>query len=424
MEKPQNYYRYSANKKLEFSSLKGLQSVDICLIGAGFTGLGTALELVTRGYSVAVLEAGCVGEGASGASGGQIASGYNTGMIEAAEIAGEDGAKDLWEISERSKKILYDRILEHKIECDLGKGEMYAAVKSSHLDWLQEEKELCESQYGYKAYELITKDELPEYFSSNRYVGALLDREGGHLHPLNYTLGMADALQGVGGLIFERSKALSYKREGGKLVIKTESGSIKTDSLVLAGNAYINDVAPPLLRKMIPVRSSILATEMLSETQKAKIWKTDACVCDTNFDLDYYKMSADNRLVYGGQDFSLFKSNPPWQTIQRNMLRTFPQLKNVAIDFFWSGKIAVTRTILPDLGRLDKNVYYAHGYSGQGVTLSAGVSEILADAVDGQMARMDVFGRLPQKPVPKSRILQTPAVYAGAYWKRIMDWIN
>ncbi|MBE7636898.1 FAD-dependent oxidoreductase [Sneathiella sp. P13V-1] len=409
---------------MQFSPLAGTLRFDICVVGAGFTGLGTALELVKRGFKVAVLEAGLIGEGASGASGGQIASGYNTGMIEAAEIAGEEGVQDLWDLSERSKKILFDRIRHHKIQCDLGRGEIYAAVKPSHYQWLQDEKKLCEERFGFEGYELIPQEEMQRYIGSSRYVGALLDHEGGHIHPLNYSLGMADAAISAGAHIFAQSKALSYRHETGKVVIETEAGEIIADSLILAGNAYINNIAPPLLKRMIPVKSSILATEVLPDTLRKEIWSTNACVCDTNFDLDYYKMSADGRLIYGGQDFSLLRPNPPWKIIQRNMLRTFPQLEETAIDFFWSGKIAVTRTLLPDVGQLDKNVFYAHGYSGQGVTLSAGVSEILADAVVGQMTRLDIFSKLPRTRVPKSKLLQVPAVYAAAYWKRIIDLIN
>ena len=424
MLKTGNYYYYSANDRTDFSFLEGVHKADICVVGGGFTGLGTALELSKKGYRVILLEAGRIGDGASGASGGQITSGFSPGMMAVEQLAGRDDAAKLWELSERSKQILKDRIHDYKMSCDLEEGEIYAAPKASHYDWLRQEKEHCENRYGFKSYELLNKEGLTGYFKTDRYVGGLLDKEGGHIHPLNYCLGLVSAFKDVGGQIYEYSRAQRFDETGSGITVYTDQGQVSAQALVLAGNAYLNNIAPPLLKRMMPVTSSILATVPLPETVAQQLFPKNACVCDTNFDLDYFKMSSDHRLVYGGQDVSVFGLAKPWERIRRNMLKTFPTLKDVNIDFFWRGKIAFTRTLLPDVGQLSKNVFYAHGYSGQGVTISAGVSELLAKAVAGQLEALDVFSNLPKKPVPSSRLLQAPAIYLASMWYRIRDALD
>ncbi|MBO6825738.1 MAG: FAD-binding oxidoreductase [Sneathiella sp.] len=421
MRSDRNYYQFSKNTVPDFSKLSGLHQADICIVGAGFTGLGTALELAERGYQVCVLEGGSVGAGASGASGGQVTSGYSPGMIAVEEMAGRDDAAKMWALSERSKEILKRRIDRYQIKCDFKEGEIYAAVKKSDFEWLKEEKQLCEDRFDFAGYELIEKADLPGFINSRRYVGGLLDKEGGHLHPLNYCLGLADAVTSHGGVIYENSRALRYQETGETVTIFTDTGQVQAKALVLAGNAYLNDIAPPLLKRMMPVKSSILATAPLDAERAKSLYPSDVCVCDTNFDLDYFKMSPDNRLIYGGQDFSFLGIGAPWARIRSNMLKTFPDLDDLEIEYFWQGKIAFTRTLLPDAGQLSKNVFYAHGYSGQGVTVSNGTSEILARAVAGQLEALDVFSRLPKKRVPSSKYIQAPAIYLASLWYRLRD---
>lgn len=420
MTNSSNYYEETANMGLVFPSLEIDQQADICVIGAGFTGLGTALELANRGFSVVVLEAGSIGGGASGRNGGQIASGYAPGMIETEKIAGADDTRKLWEFSERAKTLLYGRIQEYGIECDLSPGELYAAPKKSHLAWLMDEKSFCEDRFGYESYRWVDEEKLRTLLSGERYVGALLDLEGGHLHPLNYLLGLASAAVKAGVKIFENSAALSFD-ENLKMVISTEKGSITADKLVLAGNAYLSNIKTGAQKRILPVKSSILATEPLGQERAQGIMATKACVADTYYDLDYFKMTPDTRLVYGGQDISFGRNDLQNNSIRRNMLKTFPALSDVKIDYYWSGLLAVTRNRLPDVGRIGHNLYYAHGYSGQGVPLSAVVSEILAEAICGEMQGVDVFGRLRHKNIPKNKAVQIPLYYMMLLWHKIKD---
>ena len=416
-----NYYAATANHYQSFKRLEGENSCDVCVIGAGFTGLGTALELAIAGFDVLVLEAEKVGFGASGRSGGQIASGYSPGMIETKNTVGTDVARRLWEFSELSKEILYGRISKYGIDCDLGDGELYAAPKKSHENWLRQEKEHCEDHYGYAGYEWIETDRLRGMLGGERYISALYDREGGHLHPLNYTLGLAAAATSEGAHIHENSKAVSVRREGGYVMVETEAGTVKANALVLAGNAYLKAFNLGQRNRFIPVSSGILATEPLGDSRAQEVMATTACVADTYFDLDYFKMSADNRLVYGGQDLSFGPGSLQKNGIRQNMLKTFPMLADVRIDYKWEGLIAANWCKLPDVGRIGRNIYYAQGYSGQGVTLSAAISRILAEAIGGEMGKFDIFGRIPHKNIPPVPFLHRPMIYSLLLWNRIKD---
>ena len=422
MQKENNYYRATVNQEIECPVLHGEMRADICVVGAGFTGLGTALELAAKGYSVIVLEAGRIGEGASGRSGGQIASGYSCGMMETADIVGRDDAQKLWDFSEEAKVILHTRLKDLDISCDYLDGELYAAPKKSHIKWLRDEQDFVEKNYKYQGYEWLDEAKIRNTMAGNRYLGALLDVEGGHLHPLNYTLGMASAALKKGVQIFTNTKAISYA-EADKVEVHTANGTVTADALVLAGNAYLKGVAPALEWRMLPINSSILATEKLGVERAASLMQTSACVADTNFDLDYFKITSDTRMVYGAQDLNFGRTTMQNNAVRNCMLKTFPMLSDVAIDYFWSGEVSVTRKRLPDVGRLGHRTYYAHGYSGQGVPLSAIVSRILAEAVNGDLTRIDVFSRIPHSIIPKYKLVQLPLYYTVLFWNRLKDML-
>jgi len=420
LTKSKNYYEETANGRAYHTSLQGSKQADVCVVGAGFTGLGVALELALKGLSVVVLEAKFVGFGASGRNGGQIASGYAAGMMDATQVVGATDAAKLWEFSEAAKKILYNRISRFDIKCDLNQGELYAAPKKSHLKWLRDEKIFCEETFGYSGYRWIEREEFRSLVAGDRYIGALLDVEGGHLHPLNYTLGLAGAAVEAGVQIFENSAALEIEK-GVKIGIRTASGHVTANSLVLAGNAYLREFKIEPNKHLLPVESSILATEPLGEERAAQIMSTKACVADTYFDLDYFKMTPDTRLVYGGQDLSWKKQTLQNNSIRSNMLKTFPMLEDVKIDYMWDGRFAATSSRLPDVGRIESNIYYAHGYSGQGLLLSAVISDILADAIEGEMGRLDVFSKIRNKNLPQSKMIQVPLLRLALLWNKLKD---
>ncbi|WP_169544846.1 NAD(P)/FAD-dependent oxidoreductase [Sneathiella aquimaris] len=415
-----NYYQATRNSFEALPVLHEEVQADICVVGAGFTGLGVALELLNKGYSVIVLEAQTVGFGASGRSGGQIASGFSPGMVAIDEMLGGSVAKSLWTFSENSKEILKSRIQKYGIECDLREGELYVAPKPSHSEWLQQEKKYCEDHFGYDGYSWVDKEDLCGLIASKRYIAGLHDREGGHLHPLNYTLGLAEAVLAAGGTIFENSAALSVDK-GKQVRVYTKEGAVQASTLVLAGNAYLDAFDLGQRKNILCVGSGILATEPLGEERAKKLISTTACICDTYFDLDYFKITPDTRLVFGGQDMALFPFSEGRDRIKRNMLRTFPSLEGIKIDFSWTGKIAATRKLLPEIKRLEPNVYVVHGYSGQGVVLSAVASQIVAEAIDGDLARLDVFENIHHAAIPQNKMLINPIIYTKLLWEKIKD---
>lgn len=414
------YYSATANSRPDFPVLSGDISVDICVIGAGYTGLLTALELSEKGYTVAVLEARQVGYGASGRNGGQIATGYQPGMIQTEKIVGKEDAEKLWRFSMEATQLLRDRISRHQIACDLKNGELYTAAKARHVGWLQQEQAHCESKYGFTAYQWVTRDGLANYLQSTRYHGALLDHHGGHLHPLNYALGLAAAAREAGILLFENSPAIEIV-PGQLPRVKTDAGQITAESVILAGNAYMEGLSKSLEKRIMPVRTYIIATEPLEPDRARQLMKTDACVSDTNSNLDYFRMSADHRLLYGGRDYVGDPRGDQTALLRRHMLHTFPQLSDLKIDYIWSGKVAVTRHLLPDFGQAGNNLYYVQGYSGQGLPLSAMAAKALAEAVAGNLERFDVFARIPHKAFPGGTRFRVPLLSLVMFYQRLRD---
>ncbi len=415
-----SYYDASAAARAEYPRLKGAQNTDVCIVGAGYTGLCAALDLAEAGFSVVLLEAERIGFGASGRNGGQIATGYSPGMIDTEALVGADDAARLWDLSVEAIRLLKDRIARHNIDCDLKAGELYAAVKPRHRDWLLEEKAHCEKYYGYNQYQWLEPEEMGGFLETERFCGGLLDSSGGHLHPLNYALGLGKAAQDAGVTIYENSRVLEV-REGTSPLVTTAEGSVKARYVILAGNAYLADLDHSLAAKIIPVDACIVATEPLGEKRARSLMKTEACVSDTNFNLDYFRMSADHRLLYGGQDKLISKREMAGEAVRENMLVTFPQMEDVKIDYVWGGKVAVTRVMLPDVGRKGRNIYYAHGYSGQGVPLSAIVGRLLAEAIGGDAERFDVFARIPHKPFPGGTALRVPLLSIARLYYELKD---
>ncbi|MEX1036159.1 MAG: FAD-binding oxidoreductase [Sneathiella sp.] len=413
------YYDASANARADFPRLVGGQRADVCVIGGGYTGLCAALELAGKGFAVTLLEAERIGFGASGRNGGQIATGYTPGMVDTEALVGREDAARLWDFSVEATRLLKERIARHNIACDLKDGEFYAAVKPRHRDWLLKEQAHCEKAYGYSTYKWIDRQALGDYLATDRFCGALFDEDGGHLHPLNYVLGLSDAAAAAGVTIYEDSRVTEVT-DGTSPVVTTADGSVTASYVVLAGNAYLGDLSKSLAAKIIPVDTCIIATEPLGEEQARALMATEACVSDTNFNLDYFRISADHRLLYGGRDKLISRRNVAGAALRENMLATFPQLGDVKVDFAWGGKVAVTRNLLPDVGR-SGNIYYAQGYSGQGVPLSAIVGRVIGEAIAADAGRFDVFARIPHKPFPGGTALRVPLLSLARLYYEFRD---
>ena len=418
----QSYYEATAGAKIDCERLNGDISADVCVIGAGYTGLSAALELATAGYRVVVLEAERIGYGASGRNGGQICTGFSSGQQKIENQLGKDAARKCFALAEESKALLVERIKQHKIDCDLTWGYMHSIPKAHQMDelkaWRDEYEEL-----GVTGLSLLSKSELEQRLGTTIYHGALRESEAGHFHPLNYCLGLASAAIKRGAVIYENSRVTEVNT-GSNPWARTAQGMVKAKFMVIAGNAYLGRTVKALSGRMMPVASYIIATEPLGENHAKSLIANNEAVANTNFIVDYFRRSKDHRMLFGGRaSYSTFEPPSLGEYMRPRMTKVFPQLKNVKMDYAWGGYIAITSNRIPDCGRLSPTVYYAHGYSGQGVALAGLYGKLMAEAIRGTAERFDLLARIKHLPFPGGP-LRTPMLVAAMMYYRIRDALS
>lgn len=414
-----NYYRASANPQPAHPTLSGARQADVCIVGAGFTGLSAALDLAKAGYSVIVLEAERVGYGASGRNGGQICTGFNNSMAQLEKRLGVEDARRAWDIAQDAVDLIRQRVDDHAIDCGLTWGYLHVAGKPRQMDELAHHRDEA-ARFGYEGTELLDKDALRDRLDAPGYHGALWEPRAGHFHPLNYCLGLADAAVAAGVQIFEQSRVLSVDT-GAEPSAKTASGEVRAQHMILAGNAYLQGTVPQLYRRLMPVGSYILATEPLGENRAQGLIRGNDAVCDVNFIVNYFRRSEDDRLLFGGRaTYSGREPQDLFGFMRPRMLAVFPQLEDVALEYCWGGYIGITVDRMPDIGRLGPSTLYAQGFSGQGVALSGICGRLLAEAIRGQAERFDVLSRLDHPPFPGGP-LRTPALVLAMLYYRLRD---
>ncbi|WP_392385738.1 NAD(P)/FAD-dependent oxidoreductase [Marinomonas primoryensis] len=415
-----SYYAASANDKAIRPQLTGEHRCDVCVVGAGFTGISTALSLAEKGKRVIVVEGSRIGFGASGRNGGQIVNSFNRDIDYIFKSYGEDIGQKMAKMAFAGSELIRHRIEKYNIDCDLKHGNLFAACNSKQFEDLKAKKALWES-HGHNELELLSASSIQDHIGSDRYAGGLLDRKGGHIQPLNLVLGQAKAFEELGGQIFEDSEVIRLEQgKPGRVV--TKQGVVVADTIVVAGNAYMFGLLPEVEKKAMPCGTQVIATEPLPVDIQKKLLPTGHCVEDCNYLLDYYRLSGDGRLIYGGG--TTYGARDPGKIesiIVPKMLKTYPILQNVKIDFAWTGNFLLTMMRMPQVGKIGDNLYYAQGYSGHGVTNSHLMGEILSDAIDGDTERFDVFARMPQYQFPGGRMLRIPYTAVGAAYYNIRD---
>lgn len=419
---PPSFYAASVNETLAFPPLAGDEAADVCVVGGGYTGLSTALNLAERGYSVILLEANRIGWGASGRNGGQICTGFGSGMARVEAAVGKDDARKLFAMAEEAKQIIRERVERHAIDCDLAWGYFHGANKDRHIAALRADQERLARDYGYDDTRLVeSREGVSRYVNTSVYVGGLYEGGAGHLHPLNYCLGLARAARDAGVRIFEGSQVLAVE-EGQPVRLRCAQGTVTAATAVLCGNAYLGNLVPALRRTVMPVGTYIGATEPLGQNRATGLIHDNVAVADSNFVLNYYRLSSDYRMLFGGR-VSYSTVMPPHlpRAMRAKMLRVFPDLGDVRFAFTWGGFVAITMERTPHVGRLGANIYFAQGFSGQGVALTGIVGKILAEAIAGQSERMDLFARLPHTPFPGGRLFRTPTLALAMLWYRLRD---
>lgn len=415
------YYDATANARTAHSPLAGETKADVCVIGAGFTGISAALNLAERGYRVVVLEAGTIGVGASGRNGGQIHSGQRVDQAILEAQAGLDTAKRLWSIAEEAKAEVLARIERHAIRCDPRAGLLTAAWKKSHIPLLHADAEHLEKVYGYRKLRPLGREETRAIVASERYHGGVLDWGGGHLHPLNYLLGLADAAWAAGAIIHEKS-AVTAIEEGTEVRAVTADGAVTASFLVIAGDAYLGRLVPALAERLFPIKTYVVATAPLGEDRAAALIRDGLAVADTKFVLDYYRIAPDTRLIFGGgETYSSGEAKNIAGIVRPPMLRVFPQLKDVPIEYAWGGHVGITLNRQPHFGRLAPNVFFAQGYSGHGVALASLAGRLITEAIAGTAERFDVMASLPVPRFPGGPMFRWPAQVFGMMLAAIRD---
>ncbi|MGO2513133.1 NAD(P)/FAD-dependent oxidoreductase [Marinomonas polaris] len=415
-----SYYADSANDKVLRPKLTGEQRFDVCVIGAGFTGISTALSLAERGHKVVVLEGTRIGFGASGRNGGQIVNSFNRDIDYITDQYGEVIGEKMAAMAFSGQALIRQRVAKYNIDCDLKTGNIFAACNPKQFESLKAKKALWEA-HGHEGLTLLSASSIQDHIGSERYAGGLLDIHGGHIQPLNLVLGQARAFESLGGVIYEDSKVIRIE-QGKPAKVITENGSIVADTVVVAGNAYVFGLIPEVEKKAMPCGTQVIATEPLSKDLQKQLLPTDHCVEDGNYLLDYYRLSGDGRLIYGGgTTYGAREPEKIESIIGRKMLKTYPMLKDVKIDFAWTGNFLLTMMRMPQVGKIGDNLYYAQGYSGHGVTNSHLMGEILAGAIEGDVSRYEVFASMPQYQFPGGRLLRVPYTAMGAAYYSLRD---
>jgi len=415
-----SYYAATVNEKTDYPVLQGARSSDVCVIGGGFTGVATALTLAERGFSVALIESNRIGWGASGRNGGQLISGIS-GLSKIQKKYGDGIAGMLWDLKWRGNDIVHERVDKYSIDCDLKSGFIETALKPRHMEDLEEYAAKMDAHNFPYEYELWDREKTREMLGTDAYIGGFVSYRDGHLHPLNLCIGEARAAHGLGVQIFEQSPVTNIEH-GEKPRVHTANGYLEADSVVLAGNAY-HLLEPKYLSNLtFPAGSYIIATEPLSDEMVKEINPLDLAVCDLNDIVDYYRLSVDKRMLYGGRcNYSGREPASIKAAILPRMLEIYPQLKDVRIEYEWGGLIGIVLNRVPALGRINNNVYYCQGYSGHGVNATHVMGEIMSDAVAGTMEKFDLFANMKHFRIPGSQWLGNQIIALGMLYYRMKD---
>ena len=421
-----SYYEASVERPAACPPLDGPVSCDVVVVGGGFAGLSAALELGARGLSVVLLEADRMGSGASGRNGGQALVGYASGQGPFEAQLGPADARLAWDMSVEAVNLVERRVVHHGIDCDWRRG--YTGVADS----ARKARALREEFDGLSGRGLVGEwaegADVARFIDSPRYVAAFSETTSGHLHPLKYALGLARAAQEAGVRIFEGSPVTGLRRADA-LMASTARGQVLARCAVLAGNCTLPEhgpkVAPEIAPRTMPVGTYIIGTAPLDPALCARLIPNGAAICDNNFVLDYFRFSADHRLLFGGRvSYTTRTPSDLKARMARRMAEVFPALTGVPVEFVWGGFVDISMNRAPDFGRLRDNIYYLQGFSGHGVALTGLAGQLVAEAVAGQAGRFDVFARLQHRDFPGGPAWRTPSLALGMLWHRMRDVLS
>ncbi|MCB2055198.1 MAG: FAD-binding oxidoreductase [Geminicoccaceae bacterium] len=420
---PPSWYAARAASGRRHPKLRGRLRVDVAIVGGGFTGVSAALHLAERGYAVALLEAQRIGYGASGRNGGQVSSGQRRPVEELEAAHGAVTASTLWDLAEEAKALVEERVARHAIACDLKPGVIEAAHKRRHLPSMRRHVEFMAERYGYARLSFLEGEAFRERVASPDYHGGIVDEGAFHLDPLACLRGLADAACAAGARLFEGSRVVRVER-GATLRLKLEGAEVEASSALIACNGYLGDLEPALAARILPLNNFVVATEPLGEARARALIRDDMAVCDTRHVIDYFRLTADRRLLFGGGETYGFDFPDDIAAFVRPyVLRTFPQLADVRIDHAWGGTLGITTSRLPCFTRLAPEVLAVGGFSGHGISIGTLAGRLVAEATAGQAERFDLMAKLAPAPFPGGTRLRRPLLVLGMLWYKLRDLV-
>ncbi len=411
-----------AETAIEFPAqpdLRGARRADVCVVGGGYTGLSAALHLAERGYDVAVLEAQRIGGGASGRNGGQVGTGQRLEQQELEQRFGTSRARMLWEMAEEAKALVKHLIFKHEIPVTFYPGIVHACWHDHEVAHAHESAAFLARNYGYEEITPLDRDAIGAIIPSGVFKGGDIDRDAGALHPLNYALGLARACAKAGVRFYEGAEVREIVH-GARPKLRTDKGEIDCDHVILAANGYLGNLEPNIAARVMPINNFIVATEPL-EDRVAEVLTERVAVADTKFVVNYWRLSEDNRLLFGGAESYGYRFPDIVKAVQKPLYEIYPALKNVAITHAWGGTLAITRNRLPCFARVAPNVLSASGYSGHGVAIATLAGKLMAEATMGQAERFDVMESIPSPAFPGGAALRWPLLVAAMTWFSLRD---
>ena len=420
---PKSWYAATANPTGERAALEEDITVDVCVVGAGYTGLSAALHLAEAGLTVAVLEAHRAGFGASGRNGGQLGSGQRVDQHELETMLGRDRASRLWQLAEDAKDLVKGLIARHGIDCDLKPGVAHCGFSAAEMRQIHAHAEDMQTRYGYDQLEVMDRDAFAAVCPSPAYHGGVVDWGAGHLHPLNYALGLAAGAEAAGARIYERSEVTGLNA-GTPATVQTAKGRVTAEHVILACNGYLGDLNRHVAERVMPINNFIVATEPLG-AEAAQVLARDIAVADSKFVVNYFRLSRDKRLLFGGgETYSYRFPTDIAALVRKPMTQIFPHLRDIKIDYAWGGTLAITMKRLPYLGRPAPNVLSASGYSGHGVGTATHAGFLMAQAIKGQADGFDTMASVPTTPFPGGPRLRSPLLVLAMTWYALRDRIG
>lgn len=418
---PTSYYAAMATPLPPFSPPQGQIDCDVCVIGGGFMGLSTALNLAERGYDVVLLEAQRVGFGASGRNGGQVGQGQRLDQDELEDLVGKDHARELWTIANQSVDLVRKRAASPLVEAEFADGIIHADHRKRFVPHSKAYAERLNSDYGYDKIRFIDREECRHLVNSPEYHGGTLDMGAGHIDPLQYALGLARMAQAAGGRIFEQARVTAVN-EGEPATVDLAGAQVRAGHVVMGMNGYLGKLNRRVAGRVMPINNYVVATAPMSAEQQEDILRNNHAVADSKFVVNYFRFSPDHRLLFGGTESYRYKfPSDIAGKVRKPLEEIFPQLKGIEIDYAWGGTLGITMNRMPHFERLSGNILSLSGFSGHGVAMASLAGEIAAETIAGQAERFDIMAKVPGMPFPGGPALRSPLLMAAMLWYSLRD---